>query len=29
VVMTIIERLAAVEVSSPEQSVSPPLPPAR
>jgi 3-hydroxyisobutyrate dehydrogenase len=29
VVMTIIERLAAVEVSSPKQSVSPPLPPAR
>jgi 3-hydroxyisobutyrate dehydrogenase len=29
VVMTIIERLAAVEVSSPEQPVSPPLPPAR
>jgi 3-hydroxyisobutyrate dehydrogenase len=29
VVMTIIERLAAVEVSNPEQPVSPPLPPAR
>jgi 3-hydroxyisobutyrate dehydrogenase len=29
VVMTIIERLAAVEVSNPEQPVSPPQPPAR
>jgi hypothetical protein len=29
VVLTIIERLAAVEVSRPEQPLSPPLPPAR